>query len=263
MNIHPPPSAAHHDQRPLRVRGQNLLIDRWRVALPDDAEYPRQFEEAVYKAARRGTAVPYASAKQVRAERRRRALIISLRRLGDPAAGPRSLRGLHGWGGAGAVLATSWWMYRWSALLTDARIALAVSVSYVLTLYMLLHMVRKPWSAAVLSAWLFVFWLAISLTISYDTAPSVVSTGEVGHWLRTELPPRASRSAILAFIARHRNAKQIVSFDTISGERWISAIYRDQGSWLDYCPPDVEVDFELGATGRLIHVSVSENLTCS
>jgi len=256
-------STAYQDRRPIRVRTRNLLIVRWRVALPDDPAFSRQFVDAVLERDHLGRSIPYATAKQIETEMRHRALLKPLRRFGDPIARSRSLRTVHGWGGATAMIATSWWMYRWSALLTDPGIAMAVSVVYVLMLYTLFRRVHNVESAWIFGAWLFIFCIGVCCVLAYRSTPPIVSSKEAGHWLRTEVPPHASRATVLAFIERHKNEKQRVSFYTEGMHHGgIDVRYLDQG-WLSYCPPDVTVSFEFGAANRLSSVEVWEDQTCS
>jgi hypothetical protein len=66
----------------------------------------------------------------------------------------------------------------------------------------------------------------------------------------------------MAFIARHRNTKQVVSFGNTGDERWIGVDYIDQG-WLAGCPPDVHIFFALGGDNRLVSATVNEEETCS
>jgi hypothetical protein len=125
-----------------------------------------------------------------------------------------------------------------------------------------LRAARRNGTVVVLGAWLFVCCIAVACVVSYEATPPVVSGREAGHWLRTELPPHVSRSLVMAFIARHWNKDQTVTFDTTDREQWITVTYSFQG-WLSWGTPDVEIYFEIGTAGRLVSVSVSEIQTTS
>ena len=187
-----------------------------------------------------------------------------MRRLSAIRARSWLLPAMHGWAASLVLIVSACVIDRWSALILSEQFALAFSIAYILVLCMLCATIVR--SGLLRVAWfvLFVCWMAIPVIRSYAL---VVSSHQVGHWLRTELSPHAGRSEILSFVARHRNTYQAVKFETIDGAHWITMSYLHQG-WplfqgLLTCVPDVLVEFELSSASRLKSIDVSEQQTCS